>query len=600
MNKIYIIFGLLLMALLAIECARPGMPGGGPKDTYPPKVTKSEPPNGSALFTAKKILITFDEFIELDNITQKAMISPPMNKQPDYKLKGKSLQIKFNEELKPNTTYSIYFADAIVDLTEKNALLNYTYIFSTGIRVDSMSLHGEVFNAFNLEPYEEVFVMLYKDNNDTLPLDSLPLNVKPYYISKTGSDGRFQLNGLSNTKYLMFALKDLNANYIYDQPGEEIAFIDSLLSPEHFGKIDLDSLKEWELQKLNDSINFGDLDHFLDSLVADSIRRYDDQFTHYELFMFDEPDSTQRLEKFDNIQKNILQFAFRWPADSIRIEALNFSADTLWHLEQHSKNNDTIRWYVKNLPMDTLELAVFDGNDTLEMITTRLDPKRDKPGLSRKQKKEEETIDYIEYTQNIRGILKPNQQPEITFRFPIDQIIPDSILLVQGTDSTYHPDFYFTDSATLHRTVRFPVMREEDTRFAIVIPDSSVIDWNGNHNKLMLIKFVTKSLRDYGVMVLNMKTEKKFNYILQLMTDKEVVLKETMFTNDTTITYEYLDPGSYMLKVIYDSNGNGRWDNGNYIYKIQPEKVVYFGKLLDIRANWDIEEDWKLGPPPEE
>jgi len=174
----------LALVVLLHSCAQPGSLGGGPKDVTPAKVIKCIPDNYSAKFTGDKFTIYFDEYIELDNILQKALLSPPTDKLPEFKVKGKTLQVQFKEELKENTTYSVYFGDAIVDITEKNPLLNFTYVFSTGDLVDSLSIRGTVINSFDLKPLESIYVMLYKDNNDTLPLDSLPLNVKPYYLKK--------------------------------------------------------------------------------------------------------------------------------------------------------------------------------------------------------------------------------------------------------------------------------------------------------------------------------------------------------------------------------------------------------------------------------
>jgi len=577
-------------------CAHPGMPGGGAKDMSPPEVLKTNPENGSANFSSKKIIITFDEFIELDNITQKALISPPMDKLPDFKLKGKSLQIKFNEELKDSTTYSIYFADAIVDLTEGNPLLNYTYIFSTGSKVDSLSIFGKTFNAFDLQPPEDVFVVLYKNNNDTLPLDSLPINVIPYYVSKTTVNGEFQLNGLGDDEYLMFALKDLNANYIYDQPGEDIAFLDSLIKPFYVQPINIDSLRtDSTLFVVSDTLDEEEAEMIRDSLIHDYLHEYEAGFPHIELSMFNEVDSTQRLLKAQAVRKNTIQFSFAWPAHNVELIPLNFSADTTWYVEEVSKNSDTLTWYVKTLAIDTLEILALHQQDTLDHLFIKLDPKRKKMGLSkRQQKKDDKKKEYLGSETNVKGgILLLSQQPGIDFFHPVKSFSNDSILLVVDEDSTYSPQFVFIDS--LKRKIRFPVILEEETRYLINIPDSSFIDWNGYHNAKIQARFRTKSLRDYGVFVLDIKPAVTQPYIFQLLNEKENVLKEYYFSSDTTITIEHLEPATYLLKLIFDNNGNKKWDSGNYNFQIQPEKVIYNPKKIQARANWDVEEEWIIG-----
>lgn len=584
---------LILITFIIFGCAHPGTPGGGPKDMSPPEVLKTTPENRSANFTSNKISITFNEFVELDNITQKALISPPMDKMPDFKLKGKSVQIKFNEALKDSTTYSIYFADAIVDLTEQNPILNYIYIFSTGTKVDSLSLLGSVVNAFDLKPPEEVYILLYKDNNDTLPLDSLPISVIPYYVSKTTVNGDFQFNGLGNDDYLMFALKDLNANYIYDQPGEEIGFLDTLISPFFVRPLDLDSLRaDSTLFVLSDTLEEDEIEHARDSLIHEYVHEYEAKFPQIDLIMFHEVDSTQRLLKAAITRKNNIQFSFSWPADQIQIIPINFSADTTWYIEEISKNRDTINWYLKQLPVDTLEVLFTLNGDSIDYQFLKLDPAQKRILLSkRQQKKEDKKKEYLDFKINLNaGILGLNQQPEFQFFHPIREIITDSILLVAGEDSTYAPGYQFADS--LKMKIQFPIEITEETRYSIVFPDSCFIDWNGLHNEKKTSRFSTLSLRDYGVFILKIETAVDQPYIFQLMTEKQEILKEYYFNGDTTFSIEYMEAASYVLKLIYDNNGNKKWDSGNYRYKIQPEKVIFNPKAIQVRANWDVEEEW--------
>ena len=589
------LFGLVFILFIVVRCAQPGTPGGGPKDTMAPEVLATEPLNGSANFTDNKFVIYFDEFVQLDNITQKVMISPPMDKMPDFKLKGKSLHVKFNDELKENTTYTVYFGDAIADLNEKNPILNFTYIFSTGPTVDSMSITGMVRNSFDLQAVEDVFVMLYKDNNDTLPLDSLPLAVKPFYLSKTDVNGDFQLNGLANETFLMFAIIDMNGNYFYDQPGEEIAFLDSIIQPQF---IDIPVIDTSILDSLItdfDQLSPDSIEALIDSIYHDSLHASLDKLTKYTLNFFAEDDTTQRLEKAELMQKNILRFSFSRPADEITMESINFNPDTVWYKEEFTPNKDTIFWYLKELPFDTLEIVFKHRGDTLEHEYIRVNPRKAFPaGETRKQKKEDEKKkEYFGYSFNLQsGILRLNAQPMVTFVSPVADFYTDSVLLVKGDDSLYNPEFIFIDS--MHRKILFPIELEESMRYSIILPDSSFTDWNGYINKGNKMTYSTLSLRDYGVLSLSLKPKIKQPYILQLMTDKEALLKEFYFKNDTSFSIEYLDPGKYLIKLIYDDNGNRKWDTGNYNEKRQPERVFYYQKELTIRGNWEIEEEWVI------
>ncbi len=267
-KNIAVYLSLLAALFFLSRCAQPVSPGGGPKDEQPPQIIRYEPDIYSTRFTGDRFKIDFDEFIQLDKLNQQLLISPPMDELPDFKAKGKSLLVKFNEELKENTTYTLFFGDAIVDITEKNPLKENSYVFSTGDKVDSMSMKGTVLQAIDLQAAEDVFVMLYKNNNDTLPIDSLPLTVKPFYLSKTDKNGKFSFSGLADEEYLIFALRDLNSNHIFDQPTEEIAFLDTLVRPFFTG---LPQRKNAD-STVSDSM----LIDSLSTLVADSLMQLTD------------------------------------------------------------------------------------------------------------------------------------------------------------------------------------------------------------------------------------------------------------------------------------------------------------------------------------
>ena len=574
---------LFLLTFIWMGCAHPLTPGGGPKDIQPPQVLESRPENGSARFSGNKFTIEFDEFISLENIAEEGLISPPVDEQPDFKIKGKTLQVKFKEPLKPNTTYSVYFGDAIVDITEKNPVSNFTYIFSTGERVDSLSMQGEVIDAFNLEPVEDVFVLLYKNNNDTVPFDSLPLAVRPFYLSKTDEYGKFTFFGLADEEYLLFALADLNRNYFFDQPGEAIAFLDSLAVPQYFKLPTHDSIK------LN-SIVAMEADSSL--ATSDSLFTKDfsaKQYTNYTLYLFTHKDTVQKLLKAELFRRNTLRFAFSLPATDIRYEALNFDLDSNWYKTEYSTEKDTVIWYLKDLPVDTLKLLILNKGDTLERSTIRLTPREKLKG--RKKKDDVAEKHYLGWTTNVKKRnLVLDQQPELTFDQPVAGTFTDSSWLATIEDTIYNPAFIFIDS--LHRKIQIPLEMAEESKYSIFFPDSAFTDWNGLHNKEIYLDIFTRSLREYGTFTIKLHPSVNQAYILQLLGEKETVARQHPFHSDTTFVYNYLDPKKYLLKLIFDDNNNGRWDAGDYLQKRQPEKVIYFMKEINVRANWEIEEEW--------
>jgi len=585
-QKLLLYSGVLFILFGLYRCANVIAPTGGPKDVTPPKVVKSIPANHSANFTGNKFSITFDEYIKLAKITQQLLVSPPMAKTPDFRLKGKTLSVRFNETLKPNTTYSIFFGDAIQDITEGNPLHNYTYVFSTGKSVDSLSLQGEVVNAKDLKPADNIFVMLYKNDNDTIPLDSLPLLVKPFYLSKTDKKGKFLFSGLADTSYLIFALKDENYSLTFDQPTEKIAFLDSLVKPQFrpVPKIDSSLLDTLTVKLPPDSVK----------MVADSLRHLADsladaKMSSYKLYLFLEPDTVQKLLKTKLIRPNTVQFVFNIPGENISIQSLNFHPDSVWYRSEWTKSRDTLLWFLHLPHPDTLSLIVLHGKDTLGSPTVRIIPKQK---FFRKRKKGTQTKKklYLSWKPSVLGIIKPGQKVVLTFGQPVGKVIADSILLVQGKDSLYHPPFIFLDS--LHRQLYFPIKIKDGSIYRLILPDSSIIDWNHFYNKKIILSLHSKVLKEYSDLNVTLKPEQPGNYIFEILTEKETSVAIRYFSAATVLHFPRVNPGKYLFKIIFDRNDNKKWDPGNYLKKQLPEKVIYFKNMARFRANWEVNEEW--------
>ena len=204
----------------------------------------------------------------------------------------------------------------------------------------------------------------------------------------------------------------------------------------------------------------------------------------------------------------------------------------------------------------------------------------------------EKQIHYLGFETNMKGNVIPGTPLFILFNQPLTAFDNDSVLLIVGEDSSYAPQYRFTDP--LHRKIVFNIKVLPDTKYSLFLPDSAATDWNGYHNKPVMLKFGSKALREYGAVTINLKPEKRGDYIFQLLNSKQEKLKVIPFENDTTFTLEYLNPGNYLFKVIFDRNRNGKWDTGNYLKKIEPEQVTYFKKKLNVRDNWELEETWEF------
>jgi len=587
----------LLILVLAIRCANPVMPSGGIKDTDPPEVVSSMPLNKSVLFNGRTLILTFNEFVKLEKAQEQILISPPPQTKPEFRLRGKSLIIRFEEDLLPQTTYSVFFGDAIVDLTESNPLKGYNFVFSTGDILDSMSFKGNVFNAFDLKPAENVFAMLYLlSQADTIPPDSLPYVKKPYYVTRTDRNGNFRFNNLKNEQFKIFALSDMNSNFIYDMAGELIAFSDSLIMPEFTPEPVIDSLL------VTDSLEFSDeeIDTELAAAqkTADSLLQLQTDslsFVHaLRLAMFQEVDSTQKLLRAEIVKAGLLRFAFRQPAYDVLIKPLDSLPDSLNIMPLFNNNGDTLLWYFRAGITDSIHLTVTKDTLIRDTLHLSLNPRQAAQArrLSRRDTAERE---FLAWTANIPNRkLEIEQTLQLNFGYPVVELrLPDSVMMVVNSDTlNIAPSFARMDSLGLKYQLEYTF--EPDMQYNLTVPDSVFYGLNGLTNDTMRLSFKVPPPEDYGNLFLEISNPGQKQFIIQLLGTKEVVLREFYLSESSTLNIRNLIPGKYLLKAIDDRNQNRRWDTGNYLKAIQPEEVIYFNKELDIRANWDFEESWKL------
>lgn len=602
--KIISIFLIVTVVIILTRCANPVTPTGGPKDTTPPKFLKSEPPQLTTYFHSKTIRIYFDEYVQLKDVQKNLIISPPMTTEPELKIKGKSVEVTFDEEFLSNTTYNIYFGDAIVDVNEGNPISNFRYVFSTGAVIDSMTLNGYVYDAFTLKPVEGANVMLYYDMYDTIPFDSAPFYVRPYYLTRTDKQGNFVLSNLRDVEYKIFALVDENSSMTYDQPSEQIAFIDTLVKPYYIPPAKLPDTIYNDTTLLdtvhsNTIIDSDTIDYIttiikdtvlLKTVPKDTTAEVLQEFPHFDLGLFTQIDSVQRFIKADLVKPGQIDFVFKRPVKDAEIRPLNFVPEKGWALEEYGTIGDTITFWLSGLPSDSLIVEISDNGvvlDTVEMALKKI-------AKTRKQKKEEENRKEVKLTAKLNvsgGIVKLNKPVILIFDYPVKKFDFSNAVLYGGEDSL-NPEIGFIDS--LKRKAEINFEWKESTQYSLTIPDSSAVDIQGHTNDTLRFGLSTKSIEDYGFMFVNVIVgEPEKDYIIQLIINDKVI-KEDVISENTELKYEYLDPGSYILKVIYDENRNGQWDAGNYIYGIQPEKIRFFPGELNVRANWDLKEEWEL------
>lgn len=561
MKKWAINITVFVVAILMIRCANVVSPSGGPKDMKAPVVLEASPANNSTNFKGRSIHLTFDEFVTLNNPSNNVLISPPMNKKPTYRTSGKTVIIRFEEPLKPNTTYSINFGDAIKDLHEGNVMSGYTFNFSTGDIIDSLSLKGKVTSASTLKPGEIFYVALYSNDHDTVTLDSLPHRVKPNYVTTANKNGEFQFSGLADKEYLLFALNDNNSNLVFDLPNEEIAFYSELVRPYFIGK-----------QIVKDTIN-----------------------PSYELFSFVQEDSIQKIFKKELVEAGLLRFVFRYPADNVSITPLEELPDTFNIMPVYSSRKDTVLWYFTPTK-DSLWISINDGVNISDTTHYSLKPRE---SVSRRRRNQEEAkVKSLTVKNNLKsGKLKPYQPLVLTFNEPVTKLNEhDTSRFIVDKDTILN-DLHFVKVDEYGFKYQLAKEFEPEKKYQILVPDSTFFGFRGLTNDTIKLSFSVQEESAFGNVYLTVEVPGDLpQVIIELMTEQGKVVEKHILTQSGEIAFEYLDPGKYKLKATLDQDANGEWSPGNFAKRLQPEKIIFYNGILEVRANWDIDldEPWKI------
>lgn len=598
---------LLIVVILFYACAGTGWsPDGGPYDETPPKFVRANPVPNATNNTRKNVSIEFDEYINLENASEKVIISPPQREQPEVKTRGKRVVVEFLDSLIANTTYTIDFGDAIVDNNEGNPLGQFSYAFSTGPEIDTMAVSGTVLNAENLEPIKGIQVGLHKNLNDTaftkLPFDR---------ISRTDSRGQFTIRGVAPGKYRIYALQDGNQNYMYDSKTETVAWSDSLIVPD-----------------MTPAVRFDTVWNAIDTTHIDTIFE-----VHYTRFLpdnvmlraFKEESTMQYLAKSERPDLKKFNLYFSAKADTLpTLRGLDFDEKQL--IVEANQRNDSITYWVKDTTLcerDTLtiELKYLETDtlgqlvpttDTLRMINKiprerRLAMKKEADEKAEKERKKQEkkgdTIavktEFLTMNVDAPSELDINRNIIINFDEPIESIDTAAIHMQTMIDSVWQ-DTPFIFQADTIAPRRYVILAnwQPGQEYQLTIDSLGFKGIYGLYTDKAENKLKVKTVDQYGTLYLNI-TGAGPHAIVQLLNGSDAVVRQQPVKANNTCDFYFLQPGTkYFIRLFNDTNNNGKWDTGNYDAKRQPEEVFYYPKTWEMKANFEFEENWNLYAVP--
>ena len=530
--------GILLVCVLLlslVQCAKKGMPEGGPIDEDPPKFLHASPENYNTNFKREEIRIFFDEYLKLDNPRQQIIISPPINPRPSILPLGsprRDIRIQNLDSLQPNTTYTINFGKSIVDNNEGNPLPYFKYVFSTGAYLDSLKITGSVSDARLKAPAEFISVFLYQV--DSAYTDSVVYKKDPFYVTYTpDSSVNFELENLKAGTYKLVAIEDNNDNYRYNPKSEKIGF------------------------------------------VADPISIPTDSTYHLTLFK-EELTFTPARPKLFKGQQIIFGYEGFVNPDSVEIRLLNPTPEGFDSRLVKDPQTDTLYyWYKPKLEIDSLSFEVRSPGTRDTLFAKIANPERDS----------------LKITAEPAGTIELNQDFRLRANTPLVESNEEFIRIIDQ-DSV---EVAFSTVLELRKNqLRIIFDKTESNRYQFRALPGAVTDMFGKTNDTIRQNLSTRSLADYGNVVIRLQNRRDRNLIAQLTDLEGKVIAEFPPNSSGSIEFPYVRPGRYLVRVIIDENANNKWDTGNFLEKRQPEPIQYFRDTLEVRANWDVSESFNL------
>lgn len=592
-KSLYYIF-IIIAAAVMYSCANIGNPSGGPIDKTPPIFMRSNPTPNAVNVKDRKIEIFFDEIVTLKDPSTKIIVSPAQTEMPRMSALGRKVTVELVDSLLPNTTYTIDFSNSIQDNNEGNAIDNFAFAFSTGSVIDSMRVSGYVLDSRTLEPMQSVVVGLQSNL-----ADSAFHKEKLQRVALTNDRGQFTIRNVSPGSYHIFALKDLDRDYKFGNPTEDIAFLDSIIVPSIGSREAADTV-------------YNDLNE-IDTIMRATRPAY---FPNDILLsMFNEDRKSQYLANNLRVDSTRISLTFAAASDtlpSLSIVGRNDVPDQ-WYTLERSQTNDTLTYWIRPphlVSADTLMVATTYlrtdtasnlswGTDTLKFTFQRQKAK--------KKKKNEETdsleqIRFMELHPLANGTQEVYAPLLLQTGTPIERYSREAFHLQRKlqNDTTFYPaeikSIALRDSTLSRRDLMLKVDWEPGAAYTLAVDSLAMTDIYGLQTKPLKVDFNVRKMEEYGNIVFNIPAVRDSAIVELLDGTEKIVLRAPVKNHRAELLN--LQPGKYYARLFIDRNGNGKYDTGNYDMHLQPEETVYYPGAINLKKNWDVEQTWDIYATP--
>lgn len=592
-KSLYYIF-IIIAAAVMYSCANIGNPSGGPIDKTPPIFMRSNPTPNAVNVKDRKIEIFFDEIVTLKDPSTKIIVSPAQTEMPRMSALGRKVTVELVDSLLPNTTYTIDFSNSIQDNNEGNAIDNFAFAFSTGSVIDSMRVSGYVLDSRTLEPMQSVVVGLQSNL-----ADSAFHKEKLQRVALTNDRGQFTIRNVSPGSYHIFALKDLDRDYKFGNPTEDIAFLGSIIVPSIGSREAADTV-------------YNDLNE-IDTIMRATRPAY---FPNDILLsMFNEDRKSQYLANNLRVDSTRISLTFAAASDtlpSLSIVGRNDVPDQ-WYTLERSQTNDTLSYWIRPphlVSADTLMVATTYlrtdtasnlswGTDTLKFTFQRQKAKK------KKKNEETDSLEQIRFME-LHPLANDTQEVYAPLLLqtgtPIERYSREAFHLQRKlqNDTTFYPaeikSIALRDSTLSRRDLMLKVDWEPGAAYTLAVDSLAMTDIYGLQTKPLKVDFNVRKMEEYGNIVFNIPAVRD-SAIVELLDGTDKVVLHTPVKNHRAELLN-LQPGKYYARLFIDRNGNGKYDTGNYDMHLQPEETVYYPGAINLKKNWDVEQTWDIYATP--
>lgn len=543
---------ICFVALILVKCAQPRPLNGGEKDTTPPKILRSSPQNLSTGFEGHVFAMEFDEYVQIKSLNSELVVSPPLTYPVEYKIKGKRVFFEIKDTLKPNTTYNFNFGNAIVDLNENNPLDSNLYVVSTGLTLDSGQISGTVKDAYTLKPIKNATVLLHNVADD-----SAIFNGNPTYITKTDGTGKYHLKYLTPANYQIFVLENPGADYKY-VPQTNIGFYHKNINPSKDNQVDF--------------------------------------------VLFKEADTTQYISK--DFSRDYYSFVLGFHSD-LKKPKFKIQPDTVNYIIEEIKQDSFKFWIKGDKDVDSVNIIIKDDLGFLDTIDINIE---DRKKFYKKLKKRKQTKIPLPLKLNTsNNVHHYFDTLKLNFGRPPIKWNTDSMLFVHGKDTVPVKQMFKSGKLSMDlptaktgtaKEVRSMVINykwDSNQEYTFIFYSGAFTDIINQKNDTTILKFKTNKFEDYGSFKFTVNVPGYDGpLLLEILDQKDKFVRDYKIKSGDVISHDLAIPGKYKVRLILDENNNKKWDTGNLIDQTQPEQIIYYDGIVEIRSNWDMEETWNV------